>query len=304
MNRKNLYRLIAIAVVLVVLIIQGLIKPAGPVRLAEWKAGKIDQIRILNGEKEIVFSKQKDGTWLYGSENFQADVERMNGLINRLDNSKILQKVTDQEDFGRYGLKDEDAGVITVSQAGKEIFRIIVGQEDASTRFSYIRLPEKNGVYLVSRNLREQIDYGPSYYREMDMLKLEAGSIERIRVSVGDDYELVKILEKGNDGEVPQDIWKLHDNDAVSLNQQLVKNLINALEIVQASDYIDEIDTEPVWKIEIWQTDGKKSEIEIFAAGEDGKNPVTSSGSKYKAVLQTYESKALMKKLDELKEKK
>ncbi len=301
MNKKNIYLLAAIGVVLIALIIQLIVRPAPPSDLSKWNAEEVDRIIITNSEGELDFVW--NGTeWRIGPEKYLADDTQMTGLLNRMIKSKVLEKVTESENFARYGLNEENMGKITVISGEKTLQTIYVGQENSTGMFSYIRYPEKKGVYLVSRNLREQIDMTLNDYREKDIANIPSETIKGISVTKGAGYTLVKAVNTAGDDSSDEEVWTLASDSSFDLDQQEATRLANAFNSVMAYEFIDSIQGDPVWEVNVTDESGNSVKFDIYAPDENGRYPATASSSEYKFVLSTYKAEAIMKTLDDLKQ--
>lgn len=147
MNKKELYILLAIIVVLLSYII------FRPNESLNYKIPKINKIEETTMEKisymEMTLSKSGDEWLLPSGYNVSSTVIKR--ILSSLKEIKVIDMISSSKDFERYGLSELHP--LTVMGNDIELLKIYIGNTSSTGNYTYIKLENRDEVYSVRGDL-------------------------------------------------------------------------------------------------------------------------------------------------------
>lgn len=112
-------------------------------------------LSLINGQRELSFTKAED-TWQYdGDDAFPADQEAVEDLAEQIGSLAAIRVIDDPEDLSAYGL-DEPALQASVTAGDGTDVTLLLG--DVSDSYCYAKRTDSDTVYTVSTDLPENLE--------------------------------------------------------------------------------------------------------------------------------------------------
>lgn len=212
-------------------------------------------IEIRGHERQTRLVREGDG-WAVDGLGYPADAQRVRALLKRLGGGVALKTPVDAGDHARYGLDGADRVVVEVTGAEGPLLRLIVGH-DAPGGATWVRLPDRDEVYLARIGGREALTRSPGEWRDRSVLSVPPGEIVAIRAA---GAHLVRDRAPDDRDGTGHGAWRLADDPTVAVDQELIDALTRMLggltaQEVLASDHPAGLDR-PVAVVEVELRDG------------------------------------------------
>ncbi len=118
---------------------------------------EIDFVEITKNNLPVLALKQDGEIWT--SDGFSVLKNRANGIVNSINEIKILGTATKRtDDLARYGLTEESALKVSASSEGKIVRTLFVGKNSTAGNQCYIMLDSDKTVYLAQGDLRDTFE--------------------------------------------------------------------------------------------------------------------------------------------------
>lgn len=153
---KKIVLLSAIAALLVIYILQLSFTGRNKVKVIATEEA-IDFVLIDNNGKKLSISKNGDN-WYVGEEKFPCQLNRANGIVNAINEIKVLGTVASgaADDNDRYGF---DNAIKVDAYCGEKLLRsVVIGKNTATGSQCYVRIDGKSAVSLVQGALRSTFE--------------------------------------------------------------------------------------------------------------------------------------------------
>jgi len=230
----------------------------------------ISKIEIAGFDNFILLNKADD-KWHLGPEGYLANSDKVDNMLNIINELTMTALVSESKNYSRYGL-DEDSKVTVKAWIGDKLVREFeVGKVATSYRHTFVRLAGDDRVYHAKGNFRNDFDQTAEALRDKTVLSFDQSVISEIQIMKGTE-QLKKLL-------------------------RIVSNL-------QCETYINDLKKEdladPLYTVRC--KGAQDYTLSIFAKREkEAKNyPAVSSGSVYPFLLPEWQVASLMKMPDEI----
>ncbi len=271
--------LIILAVVIVALAAYVMLRHRGEVhyelpRLKPVAAEKLDRITIEKGDRTVTLNRTDDN-WIIQSTGYRADKTKVEKMLNSLADLTITALAGAEGGLSRYQL-DEDDRITVRAWAGDELLRDIrIGKTAASYRHTFVQLPDDDRVYHGSGNLRSSFDTDAAGLRSKRILAFDRTAVTRVDLVMGDSHlEMVRGTAQvdPNDTAAKPVAWT--DGDGKELDATRIDSLLNDLETMQCSTFLDVNDAavkeDPALVITI--NDGQDHRLSLFSPEDKEKD--------------------------------
>ena len=195
----------------------------------------ITSLKFMIDKKEVIFTKQEDGSWIKEDEpEFPVDQDALSSAaasISSLEADRVLEEVNN---ISEYGLDIPD-NTITVTDSEENSTVLKIGIQNSSTSQYYV---EKDGddstVYVVSSTLVSPFMKTLYDYAEMELFpSIDAYSVKSVSVDQGDSSYSAEKDENEN--------WQLsfdrETGNADSAKMSSITSALNTMEFEQFVDY-------------------------------------------------------------------
>ena len=314
MKPRKIVLLSAIAVLVVLLVVQLLTPPRGSVR--EMKLSETPDTIVISHGSESVTLALKQGSWVVGDAQYPADASAAQRIASSIEVIKVLDTVAKTGDdavLARYGLDAANAITVKAMKAGKELRTLIVGKDAPTSSQTYISFQGGRDIYLALGTLRT------TFSTNVDELR------SRLVYSVKDD-DISTITVRG-----PSGTWAIEKTGSpavwtlVSGNREDVEGASRTAATKSSTLSIDS-DKAAAWakslaelNVDAWLEDNAsipnvqpttvtldlgdhEISVTIYASGsgDDIQYLCTSSATPYKFVMGSYDAGIFLKPLADL----
>lgn len=124
-----------------------------------------DSLKIVHPGGDSLTLIQEGEAWYIGDKTIEADKKQLETMIDAIKSIQILNRVSSNEDYTRYGLDEAKAIKIEAMLDGNVLRTLYLGNNAVSVQHSYIRIDNDKDIYLASGSL------GTLFNKQSDDLK-------------------------------------------------------------------------------------------------------------------------------------
>ncbi|MFW6148043.1 MAG: DUF4340 domain-containing protein [Thermodesulfobacteriota bacterium] len=274
----------------------------------------VSKIEITKKGADIHLRKSND-KWTIGPQEYPADPEKVEAMLDIIEELTLTAMVSESRDYTRYQLDDEAKIAVTAWSGDKPAREFDVGKAAPSYHHTFVRLKGDDSVYHARENFRKTFDWGVDDLRDKTVLAFNRADIQEIHLTKnGRSVACVRTISSGSSQQKPaahgeslpkeQLIWESPEGDRcdeVNLNRLLT--LLSKLRCEQYMNTADKQDlADPLYRVEL--KGAEDYHLSIFPkADEDAKSyPAASSQNKYAFLLPEGQAKSIMKAPEDLLE--
>ncbi|MDY6970204.1 MAG: DUF4340 domain-containing protein [Spirochaetota bacterium] len=319
-NKRILYSLGIIAVLLIYLLVSGDRKSEDIIDVKSWE-GEADEIVINKEDKPIRIYKKED-KWVIDAAAYPADDSIVSQLIEKMKELKIIDFISRKEHYQRYDLSQDKAIRVTVSKENEILRDVLVGKKSPAGRSSYIKFFEKPEIYLASGWLINDYNKSVEDIRDKKIYEISEDAVESIELNYNrkkisfskvldlkkkddsdqdiKDKDKVKIDKKKN-----EDKWICNEYKNVELDNNKVKSFVTDAISIRANSFPN-IDIKTLRKPESIvsiKALGRSIDLKLFHKGKEKDDEkmyiCSSSESPYVFTLSEWKAKKFLKSLSD-----
>lgn len=216
--------------------------------------------------------RKKNNTWTIVSPVETAgDSSAIVSNLKSILDMKIDRKISDGENNpGQFGL-EIPRGEIVIRQSGNQESRLLLGDENPTGDFIFVKYSDKPGIYTVPRSLRTYVNKSLYDLRNKRVMHIRPLDVRKIRITSREKGEVV--LKQGGEN------WNLVEPVKIPAESNDVMSFLNRLSNGRIKTFIDESPrdlrqyglTDPFIRIELYSgADLAKSTLMIGDTTKDG----------------------------------
>ncbi|HRX15121.1 MAG TPA: DUF4340 domain-containing protein [Spirochaetota bacterium] len=257
MNKKKLYSILTIVVLLLLIFGKGFFSG---VSLPEFKKWEEDPkiVTIYRPGGDVLKLEKKDDKWYINNTDMVASETEAETIVSKLKTLKIFDRVSSSDDASyRYELDEEQAIRVTIESANNKLFEIMVGKQSTGMNQSYVKFVDDSSIYLAGtitpRDLRKSV----FEMRSKEIARFSYRDIESFSVSYeGSSFTLLPYDEEveAPDGTVQNERrWKFKTgSEKVNMNSAIaMMNAVNPFIADQLSEEAIEDVSDPLGVMEV-----------------------------------------------------
>ncbi|MBN2434936.1 MAG: DUF4340 domain-containing protein [Spirochaetes bacterium] len=257
MNKKKLYSILTIVVLLLLIFGKGFFSGVSLPEFEKWEEDpKIVTINRPGGD--VLKLEKKEGKWYINNTDMVASETEAETIISKLKTLKIFDRVSSSDDASyRYELDEEQAIRVTIESANNKLFEIMVGKQSTGMNQSYVKFVDDSSIYLAGtitpRDLRKSV----FEMRSKEIARFSYRDIESFSVSYeGSSFTLLPYDEEveAPDGTMENERrWKFKTgSEKVNMNSAIaMMNAVNPFIADQLSEEALEDVSEPLGVMEV-----------------------------------------------------
>jgi hypothetical protein len=220
----------------------------------------------LQGPEGSVELEKNNGIWTIQPKGYRASESQVQQLISEAAGLSIRDLISPREDYDRYDLKDQASVKVTLSTEGGTAREFFIGKSSPSGSYSYIRLPDRTGIYSAPGNLRPVFSKAEEKWRDHQVMDFSPGEAESIEITGGNNsVELTKI--EGEDGETP--VWS-RDGKTKAEDSEEIRNQVSVLSRLNATEFLETQETGQPQATVIITTSSGVHDLMVFDKEEQG----------------------------------
>lgn len=266
---------------------------------------EISKIEI-KGKKDIALLKRSDKTWTIGAEEYPADKNRIERILDFICKPVLVTMVSDSENYARYGLDEGNRIAVTAYSGESQARSLDIGHSVPGHDYTFIRLKNDHRVYHARNKMRELFEADIDELRDKLVLSFDRDEIDRISVQKQDMVYTMTLEEvspgtfdKDTEPEKPQKSWK--DMEGKDLDESIPGQILSTLMSLKCESYIYDYKKEDLNNPVFFATlkGEKEYTLSVFEKQEEEEDyPAVSSESPYPFVMSGWSAEKLIKIMD------
>lgn len=231
-------------------------------QLSAVEKGDIISVSMEGPDGKIQLKKEGEN-WKLSPQDKRASESEVNRLLSELSTLSIVDLISPRDDYARYELDDEKAVSLKASSKDGTVRELKIGKTSSTSIYTYVRLPDRKGVYSVRGNLKSVFSLSTDKWRDKQVLKFnpdEAASVEIVKND--ETITLTKASGTENPG------WS-RDGEVLE-NSDEMDNHMKTLAMLKTSAFLEnEPEGEAQATVTITTSSGAQI-LNIFEKGEKG----------------------------------
>ena len=277
----------------------------------------LTRLHIKKDDISIVLNK-KNNSWYIEPENYPADADKVEHMLDAIEDLTLTAMVSESKNFNRYDL-NEEAKIKVQAWNNNDLKRDFdVGKTAASFRHTFVKLADDERVFHAEGNFRSKFDTTTDMLRDKRVLSFEPEEIHEIQITK--DQQAVTCVraqvpaedENTETEQTPSstsagqnEIWQT--TDGRQCDEAIVRQLLTALSDLQCDKFIDDRNKEDfTYALFTLRLKGSQEyKLSIFAKTNQGDSdyPAISSGNDYAFLLSDSKADRIMKDPSEMLKK-
>jgi len=188
----------------------------------------------LKNEKDTLTVRKSNGKWDIVSPFFaEGDNKKIQSNLESILESKIertiVQNLTDLEPYGLH----KPRGEVTVVKSDSSKIRLLIGDENPTGSFIYVKYPEKPDIYTTKKSLWSYVNKSIYDLRDKQILHFDKDNVRKIDL-FSKKYGKI-IIEK-----IGEDKWQITEPIKYPARSSTVRIYLNSLTGNKAKEFVDE----------------------------------------------------------------
>ena len=274
----------------------------------------ISKIEITKGKTSIVLNK-KDDQWYIEPQQYPADADKVNAMLDAMEQLTLTALVSESKNYIRYDLTDENKINAKAWQADTLKRNFDIGKAASSFRHTFVKLSDDHRVFHARENFRNKFDQSADHLREKTVFSIQVSDINQIQITK-DQQSLTLNRTPAGETDKPQETdqtaasasstikaeWQSADGKIAA--PPVLNRLLSSLTNLRCDKFIEdrkkEDFTAPLYTVEL--KGGKDYNLSIFAKLKDDAPdfPAISSENDYPFLLSKAKAESIMQDPDKL----
>lgn len=311
---------IVLAVIIILLILYLALRQQDNIQYQFPEIEKISQIDIskieISKPDDTIIIEKKGEKWVIGQQEYLADSNRVENMLDLLEEPVLTAMVSDSKSYTRYGLDDKNKITVRIFSNDNIRREIELGNLTDSGRHTFIKLDNDYRVYHARNNLRDQFNRGIDELRDKTALSFDQNEIREIGIIKGSQSVNIVLKEDlASDTSNDQDpetetspsqeikkVWQTSKGEKVA--NSLPDYLLSNLSGLSCKGYLNDTNkedwTSPIFTITL--KGPKEYTLLIFSKKDDAEDtyPAVSSENDYPFMLIDWLVEELFETTDEI----
>ena len=300
-------------------------------KLEPVKAEDMDKIEITKSDQTVKLVK-KDSKWVIDPEGYPTAEDKVKRIIDTVSQLTLTDLVSRSKNYSLYDLHKEKVIHVKAYKKDDVLRDFEIGKVGAAYGHTFVKIKDDANVYYARESFRSHFDVETDELRDKMVMKLDSNEITEVEVEQEGKKHLfakqVKTIEpqlpaagkkdekKGEtpppQPQKPEEEISWLTPDGKKGDKSKLDSLIGQLTNLSCENYIagktkDNYNTEPpIYKLKL--KGSKDFTLSIFKkleeGDEKGKYPAVSSENSYPFLLSSWKGDQIMKKPEDLVEKK
>ena len=278
----------------------------------------ISKIEFKKAAGTVVLNK-KDNIWNIGPKEYPADSDKIEDILNVIENLKVTALVSESKNYVRYDLNPDKKIHVRAWQGESLIREFDIGKAAATYQHTFVKLAKDPNVYHARGDFRQKFDPTVEDLRDRTVLSFVQKDLREIKIARNKKtvaLDLKQVVEangkkkdaaaKTGKSSEPQTAWV--DTNGKKMDAVKVGRLLGFLNRLECEAYIDDskkdVFKDPVYAVTLQGP--REHSLSIFAKeNKDEKTyPAVSSENDYPFLLSDTQIDSLKANIDEIKKVK
>jgi uncharacterized protein DUF4340 len=196
-------------------------------KVLEFEADDIDNIKIVEGTKELEAQKSGDDWQLKKPIDTKADSNEISTFSSSIRFARVNSFPDPPVDAKTAGLDAPAIKITLHDNKAKADRTLLIGKTSSTDRY-YARDASRDTIFIIDKEIAEKSRKPIFDWRDKSITKIDREKIDKIEIVRGADT--ITMLKSGSD-------WKLPDEKKLQWDK--VSGMLNALDFEKAKDIID-----------------------------------------------------------------
>jgi len=196
-------------------------------KVLEFETDDIDNIKIVEGTKELEAQKSGDDWQLKKPTDTKADSNEISTFTSSIRFARVNSFPDPPVDAKTAGLDAPAIKIILHDNKAKADRTLLIGKTSSTDRY-YARDASRDTIFIIDKEIAEKSRKPVFDWRDKSITKIDREKIDKIEILRGTD--MITLLKSGSD-------WKLPDEKKLQWDK--VSGMLNALDFEKAKDIID-----------------------------------------------------------------
>lgn len=198
----------------------------------DFKKEQVTKIEIIAKSETTTLSKQNDQWVVTSMDNYPADSESVNTLLDKVAEFDNANHVSDnpknQADF-----QVDSSGVEAklMGENDKVLAHLFVGKNTPGYLSSYVRVADSNDVYVGQGYLQSVFDKGTQTWKDRTIFDFNKGIVTQINIAAPEETIELRLDAEGK--------WQLHQPITSAANQTEVDSLLDNFSKLKTDDFAE-----------------------------------------------------------------
>ncbi|MBN2659399.1 MAG: DUF4340 domain-containing protein [Spirochaetales bacterium] len=145
---------------------------------------------IMTGQEGSIELKKEGDQWRMSPQGYRASVSEANRLVSEAVNLAIVDLISPRDDYSRYELDSDNAISVQVATIEGKVRDFMIGKTSSTSVYTYIRLPDRKGIYSVRGNLKSVFSPDTEKLRDRQVLNFNADEAASVELAKGGETVL------------------------------------------------------------------------------------------------------------------
>jgi len=269
----------------------------------------ISKLQITR-DKTIVELIKKDDQWYIAPQEFPADMGKVEGMLDALENLTLTVLVSESKNYSLYDLGEDKRINVKAWQEQTLMRDVDLGKTASSFRHTFVKTAGDERVFHARGNFRNDFDLSVDDLRDTLILTLNPADIQQFEVTkdqqpltlnktqapvVVDGTQSAKPAETAPEAVKPS--WQAADGRPV--DEAVVQQVLNTVSNLRCEKFLNDRSkdefTSPLFTLRVKGAQEHSLSIFAKAAETDTDYPAVSSGSQYPFLLAGSQVDRIMK---------
>lgn len=142
---------------------------------------QISKIAFEKADGTVVLNK-KDNTWYIGPKAYPADSDKIQDILNVIENLKVTALVSESKNYVRYDLNPDKKIHVKAWQGESLVREFDIGKPAATFQHTFVKLAENPNVYHARGDFRQKFDPTVEDLRDKTVLSFVQKDLREIKI--------------------------------------------------------------------------------------------------------------------------
>ncbi|MBI5418358.1 DUF4340 domain-containing protein [Candidatus Poribacteria bacterium] len=221
---------------------------------------KTIKLTIQKADSTIIYIKKEDGWYLQEPFNFRADNNKIESVLSKLANTKIVKFVdNDPSLLTQYGLAEKDRTEITAYETRKKLKRVLYGKLVNEDEFwGYVKAYDKNYIYLANHEILYGLPEKVEEWRDKRVMRFDHNKIDRMKIKFKD--KILSLNKNDSTG------WAIIEPVSLQADEEKVYSVFEILHFLTTEEFVSDLENVDLSK---YGLDTPEGEISIYYKGQN-----------------------------------
>ncbi len=207
------------------------IQTAGPL-FPKFNKAQVEKVEILSDSTTTTLKKENDA-WLVASmDNYPADAEGVEELLNKVTEFKNTQRVSNNPDKqAEFEVDSTGVEVKLMDASDKILVHLFIGKTTPGFLSSYVRAADSNDVYVAQGALQAVFDKGSRTWKDRTLFDFNKGIVTQVNITSPEETVELRLDADAK--------WQMLQPIASAVKQSEVDNLLTTFSQLDTDDFAE-----------------------------------------------------------------